>query len=197
MEAKLEAQKSQLEIVNKVPLWLAVAITVAISIPLTYQLGRWNVPLWASYIAWAEYFALGANAAALKKILVCFAYGSVAVGLWLTTSLLLGFVGLKPMGMWALIIANFIWVSIAVWGMKFHPILQEGSLALFNGLAVTLAVFFTGSASHALSCFTSSSSPYLGIWFAVIWSVIAAYIGAILGWFNILITFPHTRSAVR
>lgn len=100
--AEVNEQRAELETVNRIHLWLAVAITVALSVPLTYELGR----LWASYIAWAEYFALGANPSALKKILLCFAYGVVAVGLWLTTSVLLGAIGLKPMGMWAFIIAN-------------------------------------------------------------------------------------------
>lgn len=191
--SQVEGQKVELVTVNRIPLWLAVAITVAVTTPLTYKLHHWNVPLWVSFITWAEYFALGANPTALKKIFLCFAYGAVAVGLWLSTSLLLGALGLEPMGMWAFIIANFIWVSLAVWGMKFHPILQEGSLALFNGLSMTLAVFFTGSANNVLSGAQIAAGPYASIWFAVLWTTIAAYLGALMGWFNVTITFPYTR----
>lgn len=68
--------------------------------------------------------------------------------------------------------------------MKFHRILQEGSLAVFNGLSVTLAIFFTGSANNVLSVSSGTINPYLGIWFDVLWSVIAGYIGAVLGCFN-------------
>jgi hypothetical protein len=40
-----------------IPLWLAVAITVLVSMPFGLWLGKFNVALWCSFIVWAEYFA--------------------------------------------------------------------------------------------------------------------------------------------
>ena len=52
---------------DRIPLWLAVAITVVVSLPFGIWLSRWNLPIWVSFIVWAEYFALGAKAQALSR----------------------------------------------------------------------------------------------------------------------------------
>lgn len=60
---------------NTIPLWLAVAITVVVSLPFGIWLNRWNLPIWVSFIVWAEYFALGAKAAVLIKIVPAYLSG--------------------------------------------------------------------------------------------------------------------------
>ena len=32
-----------------------------VSLPFGIWLSRWNLPIWVSFIVWAEYFALGAK----------------------------------------------------------------------------------------------------------------------------------------
>ena len=170
---------------TRVPLWLAVVITVGLATPFTFNLGKYNLPLWASFIVWAEYFALGANPNALKLIIPSFPFGCAVVGLWLTTTQLLApLMGVEV----AFIVTNVIWIGIGIVIMMSNKILNAGSLALFNGLSMTLAVYFTRTIPAI-----GVTNPYAIIWLAVIWTVIAGYFGAFLGWFNVVITFPYEK----
>ena len=54
---------------DTIPLWLAAAITVVVSLPFGLWLGDWNLPLWIAFIVWAEYFALGAKPKVLTTII--------------------------------------------------------------------------------------------------------------------------------
>ena len=62
---------------NTIPLWLAVAITVVVSLPFGIWLGKLNLPLWAAFIVWAEYFALGAKPSALKIMVPAYTLGVI------------------------------------------------------------------------------------------------------------------------
>ncbi len=52
-------QSPGIVVVNRIPLWLAVAVTVVLSLPFGLWLGRFNFTLWCSFVVWAEYLALG------------------------------------------------------------------------------------------------------------------------------------------
>ena len=60
------------------PLWIAVPITVLVSLPFGLWLGAWSLPLWLAFIVWAEYFTLGARPAALKIMIPAFVSGAWA-----------------------------------------------------------------------------------------------------------------------
>ena len=62
---------------NTIPLWLAIAITVVVSLPFGIWLDKLNLPLWAAFIVWAEYFALGAKPSALKTMVPAYTLGVV------------------------------------------------------------------------------------------------------------------------
>lgn len=66
-----------------IPLWLAVAITVLVSIPFGLWLGKWSFTLWVAFIVWAEYFQYGAKPSAIKIILPSYTYGAVVTGITL------------------------------------------------------------------------------------------------------------------
>ena len=56
-----------------IPFWLAVGITAIVFLPLTIFLGKYNIPLWVSFIVWAEFFNFGATVKkAWKFILIAF-----------------------------------------------------------------------------------------------------------------------------
>lgn len=55
---------------NTIPFWLAVAITAIVFLPLTMFLGKYNIPLWVSFIVWAEFFAFGANVKDAGKLIL-------------------------------------------------------------------------------------------------------------------------------
>src|SRR5674476_1329125 len=62
---------------NTVPLWLAVAITVVVSLPFGLWLKEWSVPLWAAFIVWAEYFVFGGKPAGLKIMVPSYILGVI------------------------------------------------------------------------------------------------------------------------
>src|SRR5664279_3350145 len=79
---------------DTIPLWLAVAITVCVALPFGIWLGNYNLPIWASFFVWAEYFALGAQPEALKTMVPAFSLGVVGAALIMTAYALL----INPLG---------------------------------------------------------------------------------------------------
>lgn len=177
-----------------IPLWLAVAITVVVSLPFGLYLTKWsgglnlyNLPLWVAFIVWAEYFALGAKPSALKTLIPSFILGVALTSLTMAANKYL--TDAMP-GDWteganlSLAISLFVGVGAMVYIMRFWSVLQAGSLPFFNGISVLLGVYFTNS-------IPAGTDPYIAPWMAGVVAIAAGMLGAALGWFNIAITFPH------
>ncbi|HEX8940550.1 MAG TPA: DUF1097 domain-containing protein [Candidatus Limnocylindrales bacterium] len=184
---------------NTIPLWLAVAITVCVSLPFGIWLGNYNLPIWASFIVWAEYFALGAKPSALKIMVPAFILGVIVAEIIMTGYMLgskgIGTGTILSVGDWAftldnlvLFIACFIGFCIFIYAMKYFPVTQTGSLPFFNGISMGLAVFFTGAFNKAVG---AGIDPNLLPAVAGVGAVLAGLLGAFLGWFNIVIMFPR------
>lgn len=168
-----------------IPLWLAVGITVVISIPFTLWLGGWNLAVWCSFIVWAEYFALGAKPKAIKTILPAFAYSAALTGLSLAAVPLLSFLpSLVTPGDLSVAAALFIGVCFMVFSMRWAKVFQEGSLPFFNGISMVLAVYFTKSYPQI------ASAAWAPLW-AAVWTIVLGAFGAALGVFNVWLTFPR------
>lgn len=187
---------------DTIPLWLAVAITVCVALPF----GLWlvkidpnltNIPIWASFIVWAEYFALGAKPAALKIIVPAFVLGVIGAAIIMTAYALL----ITPLGDMlndpevggyvALFAACFVGFCALIYAMKYMPVTQTGSLPFFNGISMMLAVYFTGAFPTALFGVDPATQKELLPALAGLWAILAGFLGAFLGWFNVTITFPH------
>jgi hypothetical protein len=190
---------------DTIPLWLAVAITVCVSLPFGIWLGNYNLPIWASFIVWAEYFALGAKPAALKIMVPAYILGAVAAAIIMTGYMLmstnLGTGTILSVGDWsftydnlALFIACFVGFCIFIYAMKFVPVTQTGSLPYFNGISMMLGVFFTGAFVKAAPV---DIDPNLLPTVAAIGAVLAGLLGAFLGWFNVVIMFSHPVAPVQ
>lgn len=166
-----------------IPLYLAVAITVVVSLPFGLFLSKYNLPLWVAFIVWAEYFALGAKPEGFRLILPAFALGAILTGACMFTTVLL-----KPVltlnG--ALALSLFVWVGLMVYIMRYSTTLAKGSLPYFNGISMLLAVYFTASYPDA-----ATLAPLVQPWVAALWTILAGWLGAVLGWFNVTITFPR------
>ncbi len=179
----VEPETKQLK--ETIPLWLAIGITVLVSVPFSLWFGRWNFAVWVSFIVWAEYFTLGAKPAAIKTILPSFAYSALLTGLILAAIQYLDFLpSLVTDGDLAVMLALFVGVSAVVYSMKWFPLLQEGTLPFFNGISMVLAVYFSGSFPQVV---TGGAAP---IW-AAVWAVAMGVFGVLLALFNIWITFPR------
>ena len=177
---------------NTVPLWLAVAITVCVSLPFGIWLGVWSLPIWVSFIVWAEYFALGAKPAALKIIVPAFILGVLVAAIIMTGYALLS-TALADIKLYtptdlALFISCFVGFCIFIYAMKWFPVTQVGTLPFFNGISMGLAVYFTGAFTKG---FGADIDPNLLPAIAAVGAILAGMLGAFLGWFNVVILFPR------
>src|SRR6476646_9047624 len=130
-----------------IPLWIAVPITVVVSLPFGLWLGAWSLPLWLAFVVWAEYFTLGAKPAALKIMIPAFVTGVVGATFTLIVSLvflnLLGDAHIVTPGDLAWFIGLFLAFIPVIYVMKFLPFTQgPGGLPFFNGISMGLATFF-------------------------------------------------------
>ncbi len=177
---------------DRIPLWLAIAITVVVSLPFGIWLSRWNLPIWVSFIVWAEYFALGAKASALAKIVPAYLSGvgvaAVIMTFYVWLSKAFGTTyWFKPTDL-ALGVAAFVGFAIFIYAMKYIPAWRDNTLPFFNGVSMGLAVYFTAAFVHP---FPAVVSVYALPWEAAAGAAIAGLLGAFLGWFNVTILFTH------
>ncbi|BDR91053.1 DUF1097 domain-containing protein [Vulcanisaeta souniana] len=183
-----EPKKEEYKVVQRVPFWLAVALTVVISIPFGVFLGPFNIALWSSFIAWAEYFAFGAVYKALKYIYTLFPLGA----LWGAISAT--FVNYFVTYLHSNLILNvviwlFIWVAIMVYIMKYHQNFTKYSLAYFNGLSMYLAFYFA-HIGPGVGGGPLTGNPLIDPWILWVWCYLSAILGGFLGWLNVQLTLP-------
>jgi len=176
---------------DTIPLWLAVAITVVVSLPFGLWLGSWNLPLWVAFIVWAEYFALGAKPDALKVMIPAYILGVIGATVVLVFTVLVGqaLPGAKLVtdGDVAIFIGFFIAFLPVIYAMKFLPVTQgPGGLPFFNGISMGLATYFTGQYASVFG----DLDPVLVPLATGVAAILAGILGAVLGWFNVTIMFP-------
>jgi hypothetical protein len=189
---------------DTIPLWLAVAITVIVSLPFGIWLGKLNLPLFAAFIVWAEYFALGAKPEALKIMVPAYTLGVIGVGLigllYQVLAKILGDGKVLDFGLQtltnnnvALYLSFFVGFCILIYAMKYMPVTVTGSLPFFNGITMFLACYFTGTFLGWFKDFNISADmmPYAVVIFCAITAFLGGMLGAALGWFNVTIMLPR------
>jgi hypothetical protein len=194
---------------NTIPLWLAVAITVVVALPFGIWLGKLAFPLWVAFIVWAEYFVLGSKPSALKIMVPAYTLGVIGVALigllyqlldkiFGTPSKVLVDFGLQQLTYdnLALFISFFVGFCILIYVMKYMPVTLTGSLPFFNGITMFLGCYFTGTFLLWFKDFNVSADmlPYAIVIFCAITAFLGGMLGAVLGWFNVLIMFPRPVS---
>jgi hypothetical protein len=183
--------------VDRVPMWLAIAITVAVSLPFGLWLGDFNLPLWVSFIVWAEYFQLGGKPSAILVIVPAFLVG-VGVALLITTAnVILESVtderAIVAPGDVAAFVAFFFGFCILLYAVRFVPLPLDttASLPFFNGISMLLGVFFTGA---YLDAAPGAEGTVLEPAVAAVGTAGAMALGCFLGWFNVAILFRRPAS---
>jgi hypothetical protein len=177
---------------DRVPMWLAVAITVALSLPFGLWLGDYALPLWAAFIVWAEYFVLGARPEALRLIIPAFFVG-VLGALGITTAnvileRLLVDTSLVAENDIAAFIAFFLGFCIFLYAIRWVPLplSTTATLPFFNGVSLMLGIYFTDAfLAAAPAGIDAALEPLV----AAIGAMLACLLGCFLGWFNVLILF--------
>lgn len=154
------------------PFWLVVALLVVASVPLGMNLGRYNIPVWAAFVVWAEYFVLGAKVRSIGIMLPSLAYGISITAAAVTLSLVLGSYIPETA---ALALGLFLSVSFSIYSIRWSSTLREGSLPMFNGVSLLLAVYFSAS-------FPATGIPVVDPWSAAAWTMLTSIIGAMLSW---------------
>ncbi len=194
---------------DTIPLWLASAITVCVSLPFGIWLGKYSLPLWVAFIVWAEYFQLGARPAALRIIVPAYLLGVSGAALLLVgyalTAQAAGDIQLFVANDLAQLAAFFVGFCILIWAMRFAPITQVGSLSFFNGISMLLGVYFTHSYIAAADLTYDAATYATSVEMPVVAGVgaaLAGLLGAFLGWFNVLIMLrrpvaPKTAAEAR
>ena len=176
--------ETKVQMKETIPLWIAIGITVFVSVPFSLWLGSWNFAVWASFIVWAEYFALGATPAAVKTILPAYSYSAILTALTLAAIPFFSFLpSLVVPGDLSIALVLAVGVAIMVYTMKYAEVFQKGSLPFFNGISMVLAIYFTGSYPQLGA---GGAEPIV----AGLWAIAMAVFGCLLGIFNVWITFP-------
>ncbi|MGD0447717.1 MAG: DUF1097 domain-containing protein [Candidatus Dormibacteria bacterium] len=190
LDQSAEIQMETAQTKETIPFWLAVSITVMCILPLGLYFGQYSLPLWVAFIVWAEYFALGGTPSNIKTIIPAYTGGVV----WGVLMILL-YTWFAPhmtgASVYPMYIALFIGVSAMVYVMKYFKVFQTGSLPYFNGLSMLLAVYFVG----AHPAFTTNA--YVLVLLAGAYALAGGYLGWIIGWFNVTITFPRKVTSAR
>jgi hypothetical protein len=175
----------QLAVRETVPMWLAIALTLVVSMPFGLWLGKYNFALWCSFIVWAEYFTLGAKPAALKLIIPSFSYAAALTALTLLAIPWFSFLpSILTDGDLAATLVLFAGVAFMSYTMRWAKTFQEGSLPFFNGISMTLAVYFTNS-------YPKIGPAGIEALVAGGWTILMGVFGALLGMFNVWLTFPR------
>jgi hypothetical protein len=181
---------------NTIPLWLAIAITVVVSLPFGLWLGSWGIPLWVAFVTWAEYFALGAKPSILAPTATAYLIGVVEcvaiVAFTVLVGKVIGDAKLYSAGdiQWA--IGLFIGFCVFMYAMKYIPqIGGANTLPYFNGITMVLALFFTGGAGNLVAGQAGAGDGYTYAIWAGIGAAIGGILGLALGWFNVTILFPR------
>jgi hypothetical protein len=175
---------------DTIPLWLAASVTVVVALPFSLWLGNYSLPIWVSFIVWAQYFVLGAKPAVLRTIVPAFLLGVMgatalvtAYSLAAATLVDLGVVAANDVAMFLVFFVGF---CALIYGMRFAPITQRGTLPFFNGVSMMLAVYFTGAFADAAP---AGINAHLLPAVAGLGAVLAGLLGAFLGWFNVALMF--------
>lgn len=184
------------ESTNRVPLWLAVGITATLSVPFGTLMGVYSIPVWASFIAWAEYFTFGSSPNQLKWIYGLFPLGALTMAVFASVNNY--FVDVLGMN---LVVSSTIWlfilVSAATYLLTRIPQGMDKSLAYFNGLSMFLVLYFAGivggPGTGGGPLISGDLAWLVNPWIYWVWISLAGVFGGFLGWFNILITFPKVN----
>ena len=149
---------------------LAVSIAVLGGVWAFLALGplAGNVLVWAGFIAWGCYFALGADSTALQKTIVGMTYGAVIAGI------ALALVGANPLGL-AGAAGPAVYIAVTVF-----LLVIVANIPLLS--AVPANVYgFAATAAYALQTTNAGSVSAMNLTNPVLLVIVSTILGAIFG----------------
>ena len=149
---------------------LAVSIAVLGGVWAFLALGplAGNVLVWAGFIAWGCYFALGADSTALQKTIVGMTYGAVIAGI------ALALVGANPLGL-AGAAGPAVYIAVTVF-----LLVIVANIPLLS--AVPANVYgYAATAAYALQTANAGSVSAMNLTNPVLLVIVSTILGAIFG----------------
>jgi len=133
-----------------------------------------NISVWAIFIGWAWYFALGANTSVFKQSIPPMILGYVVAAIAIVIYTASGY------NLVALIVAVIITVFIVMLSLKTSVF--ACSLASFNAYSCLFAGYYAGNFPQAAD---RGSYDIKNVFIAVAWIMMANVIGLMLGWISV------------
>lgn len=164
---------------TKIPIDVVVALLAGVS--CLAALPGLGFPVWAIFIGWAWYFALGATPAAMKQIYPSILPGAVLAALCI---FLINMFAKSMAVMPAMIIAVVITVFLLMLALRIKCF--NCSLSGFNAYSSVFATFYGGF-------FPQTGEPGHDIIFAMLWAMIGNALGPIFGYLSVYFTFPQKK----
>ncbi|HIU26460.1 MAG TPA: DUF1097 domain-containing protein [Candidatus Copromorpha excrementigallinarum] len=163
------------EMKPRIPIEVVVGVLGGLSCIVT--ISGLGLPVWALFIGWAWYFALGAQPSAFKQIVPAVFPGALlaALCLWLMEVFTgFGFTGLPNMIVFVAITVFLLMCALRI------PICNA-SLPAFNAYSSVFALYSIGGFPDL------AIGPILS---CCLWAVIGNLLGPVFGWLSIVLQFP-------
>lgn len=161
---------------TRIPIEIVVGFLAGVSCLVT--IAGLGLPVWALFIGWAWYFALGATPDAFKKILPAVFPGALlaAICIWMMGWFAgMGFTGLPNMIVCVTITVFLLMCSLRI------PVFSA-SLPAFNAYSSVFALYAIGSFPEL------AIGPILS---CTLWALIGNLLGPVFGYLSIKLTFPY------
>lgn len=151
-------------------------ISVAILAGLTCFGLLIKLPVWALFIGWAWYFALGATPAAFKQAIPAMFVGYILASVTIMSYAASGY------SIWVMVAAVAVTVFILMLSLKVTPL--GCALSSFNGYSCMFAGYYAGNFPKTVE----SSLEWKNIAVCILWIALANILGLICGlisvWFG-------------
>lgn len=161
---------------SRIPIEVVVGVLAGVSCLVT--ISGLGLPVWALFIGWAWYFALGATPSAFKVIVPAAFPGTLLAGLclWLMGVLAnAGFTGMPNM-----IVCVTLTVFLLMCALRIPAC--SASLPAFNAYSSVFALYAIGSFPDL---------PIGAILSCCLWALIGNLLGPVFGWLSIVLQFPY------
>lgn len=166
---------------TRIPIEVVVGVLGGVSCLVT--ISGLGLPVWALFIGWAWYFALGATPDAFKKIVPAVFPGALLASLciWMMGFLTkFGFVGMPNMVVCVAITVFLLMCSLRI------PMFSA-SLPAFNAYSSVFALSAIGSYPEL------AIGPILS---CALWALIGNLLGPVFGYLSIALTFPYEDTKI-
>ncbi|MCL2781817.1 MAG: hypothetical protein FWD74_10105 [Actinomycetia bacterium] len=179
---------------ERMPMWLAVGLSVVVGIFPGLWFGSYSFVLWLAFTVWAVYLNFGGTIKGGGRVMLAYIGGGASAALvqlfnirlsqWMTFGPSFNNPVLPPnTHVVPVFIAYFIGFCVVVWWMKFRPQFLVDSLAYFSGISLTLGVIFTGLGMN--SYIAHNTNAYVYVIGALILSIISAFGGCVIAFISV------------